>query len=683
MRDFSLSHAGVLHSARRQLLPVLLLSLALATPGQARDLSPGFFDQSLTLPGMPAAVMSADMTGDGIKDLVILVAYRTWDDVSTVEQSSFDDIEGMVEVMTVVSELLDKRELRVYPGREGMGFDASLPPLELDTTVHALATGHPAEPLIAITDEGIAAVRGFSDPEVPPSLELLFSTETSLSGTGSFYSGLTFLQDLDEDGLPDLLLPTVEGWTVFGGTSAGFQSNPSASLIEPEPKPRKEDESEENDESEASESSEEGAGEDDSAEDDESHADESEAEAEERPRRPRHRLPIIRDVNGDGRLDLHVLNVGRRSGPVIFLNTGDLAFAEPREIEIDDPARKHEDIVFVGDLSADGTPDLVSREEHEVPEDAGWKKEVAHAKRPNFTYRLYRLGQDLTIASEPHHSFEAIGYTFEGQDEEAQEEMREEAGNEDIDFKLPGGFQDLDGDGRLDLVAITLDFSILPMIMKALLTGHVSLQMDFHPWCQGEAGDFSKVPDLDLSGKFKISFRRAQVKHLSQFAGDFNADGRADFVQLGRGRKVTIHSGGPNCTYPDRPDRTIKMAAEPKHLGLVRILDLDKNQTSDIFVVHPGKNSKTGESRSVRLDLYLGEKSPANQGVEVGTATSTDSPGATSVSNQEISLPCRSSPLTAATSCSPTSNAECLPANTARHCRATRERFRSLELSLP
>jgi hypothetical protein len=337
-------------------------------------------------------------------------------------------------------------------------------------------------------------------------------------------------------------------------------------------------------------------------------ADDSDEEAEERPRRPRHRLPVIRDVNGDGRLDLHVLNVGRRSGPVVFLNAGELAFAEPHEVELDDPARKLEDIVFLGDLNADGTPDLVTQEEHELPEDVGWKKEVAHAKRPEFSYRLYLLGQDLTVAAEPHHAFKAIGYTFEGQDEEAQEAAREEAGNEDIEFKLPGGFQDLDGDGRQDLVAITLDFSILPMIMKALLTGHISLEMDFHPWCQGESGGFSKVPNLDLSGKFKISFRRARIKHLSQFAGDFNADGRADFVQLGRGRKVTIHQGGPDCTYPDRPDRTIKMAAEPKHLGLVRILDLDENQTSDIFVVHPGKKSKTGESRSVRLDLYLGEK---------------------------------------------------------------------------
>ena len=131
--------------------------------------------------------------------------------------------------------------------------------------------------------------------------------------------------------------------------------------------------------------------------------------------------------------------------------------------------------------------------------------------------------------------------------------------------------------------------------------------MDFHPWCQGADGGFSQVPNLDLSGKFRIKFRNVQIKHLSQFAGDFNGDGRKDFVQLGRGKKVTIHQGGPDCTYPQKPDRRLRFEREPKHLGLVRILDLDSNGRSDIYVVHPLKNPETGESIPVRLDLYLSE----------------------------------------------------------------------------
>jgi hypothetical protein len=195
--------------------------------------------------------------------------------------------------------------------------------------------------------------------------------------------------------------------------------------------------------------------------------------------------------------------------------------------------------------------------------------------------------------------FSAEGYTFEGGDED-------DGDDEDIDVRLPGGFQDLDGDGRQDLVAITLDFSLAPLLFRALVLGSISLRMDFHPYCRDDDGSFTHVPDLDLSGRFKINFRKVRLKHLSQFQGDFNADGRADFVQLGRGKKVTIHQGGPECVYPVEPDRTIHLASEPKHLGLVRILDLDGNGRSDLYVVHPKKDPRSGETAPVRLDLYLG-----------------------------------------------------------------------------
>jgi len=501
-----------------------------------------------------------------------------------------------------------------------MGFDPSLPALELDTSVHALATGHPAEPLIAITDQGIAAIRGFDGAGGAPTLVPLLELETSLTGSGSFYSQLSFLEDLDGDDIPDLLLPTATGWVVYGGTPDGFEDTPSATLIEPEPKvehflPRgitktRRAEAAEGDEhpgqgaAEEEPSPESDAGPDESPEGPEFAAedsDEAEREDEEkRPPRPRHRVPTVRDVSGDGLLDLLVLNAGRRRPPVVFLNTGDLHFGAPIEVELGQGAAEREEIVFLGDLDGDGSPVLVSQQEHELPDDAGWRKEMAEAKRPHYTYRLYRLDQNLAIATDPHHTFEAIGYTFEGQEEDAHDE--------DVEIQLPGGFQDLDGDGRLDLVAITLDFSLIPLIFRVLVTGSISLRMDFHPWCQRSDGGFSEVPDLDLSGKFKINLRKVQIKHLSQFAGDFNGDGRADFVQLGRGRKVTIHEGGPGCTYPRRPDRTLKLAREPEHLGLVRILDLDGNHRSDIYVVHLTKASETGESRPVRLDLYLGEE---------------------------------------------------------------------------
>jgi hypothetical protein len=317
--------------------------------------------------------------------------------------------------------------------------------------------------------------------------------------------------------------------------------------------------------------------------------------------------PRVEDVDGDGRPDLVAFRAGRGRDPIVFRNQGGLTFAEPVEVTLAD-RRGDEEIVFLGSLDDSAGAFVVSAEEIEPPEEAGYKPHIEHAKEPDFTYRVRALTADLSPRRDPSGVFFAEGYTFEGSDGGDDDRDGEGDGDdEEADVRLPGGFQDLDGDGRLDLVAITLDFSLVPLVFRALVMGTISLRMDFHPYCQAEDGSFAPVEGLDLSGKFRIDLRKVRIKHLSQFAGDFDGDGRADFVQLGRGRNVTIHQGGPGCTYPVEPDRVLRLAREPLHLGLVRILDLDAAGRSDLYVVHPRKGRSSPESTPVRLDLYLGE----------------------------------------------------------------------------
>jgi hypothetical protein len=567
------------------LVGVLVAGLLASPAGARRDRAPGFAEQSLDLPGVPAAVLPADLDADGSQDLVVLVAFTAWTEVSETEQMEFDGIEGLVEVMNVVSSLVDRRELRVYPGRAETGrYGKHLPPLELDTSVHALATSDSGHSLLALTDEGVAEVRLVSQAGEPtPVLEPLLAAPSLLTGSGTFYADFDFLYDLDGDGRTDALLPIENGWAIYRGSDDGFEPATVAILTVPERNPEDDDRS-------------------DSGRDSVSDSDSEGEETKRRPRRPRQ--PQVKDVTGDGRLDLVVFKADRGRDPLVYTNLGDLAFSEAIEVALADGGRD-EEIVYIGDLDGDGLASVVAAEELEPGDDAGIKKEIEHAKKPDFRYRVYPLGNDLIPATEPTTSFEAEGYTFEGEEESADDD-------EDIDIKLPGGFQDLDGDGRQDLVAITLDFSLVPLLFRVLVLRSVSLRMDFHPHCQGDDGSFGRVPGLDLSGKFKINLRNVQVKHLSQFEGDFNGDGRSDFVQLGRGKKVTIHHGRRGCSYPVRPDRQIVLEREPRHLGLTRILDLDANGRSDLYVVHPEKAPKSGESIPVRLDLYLSEGPPAS-----------------------------------------------------------------------
>lgn len=562
-------------TSRPALALCLLASWIASSPAWAgRDPAPGFAEQSLELPGVPAAVISADMNGDGRQDLVVLVAYTAWGDSVTTEQATFDDVEGLVEVMNVVSALIDHRELRVYLADGEGRYESLAAALELDASLHVLEAGAAGDALLAVTDDGVAAVR-YEDGADGATLSLvpLIDVETSLAGTGAFFADYSILDRLDGDEIPDLLLPTAAGWSVFRGRADGFGDQPAHRL--PRAAPDEADSDGENDSDSDSDSD--GAG-----------------DRRSRPRPPDR--PVVADQNADGRPDLLVLRPGRK--PVVYLNLGDLTFSAPIKLSV--PGGEGDDeIVHVGSLDGGRVSSAVRQTELEPGDEAGFRVAIEHAKQPDFSYSVYPLDGSLELGCKPRTTFLAEGYTFAGSDDPGDE----------VDVRLPGGFKDLDGDGRQDLVAITLEFSVLPMVMRALVTRRLSLTMDFHPWCQQEDGSFRRVPGLDLSGKFKINLRNVQVKHLSQFAGDFDGDGRADFVQLGRGKKVTIHHGRPGCKYPVRPSATIRFDKEPKHLGLVRILDVNADGRSDVYVVHPHKKSRAGagESVPVRLDLYLSE----------------------------------------------------------------------------
>ena len=587
-----------------QLWGPLLLLAVLVQPTAARERAPGFFGQELSLPGIPAAMLAADLTADGRDDLVVLVAYTGWTTRAEFEPAEFDDVEGLVEVMNVVDELVDRRELRVYPARpERDGFGEHLAAVDLDTSVHALATGHPAEVLIAITDEGAAAVRLVADEAgTRLALEPLLSAETSFAGGGRFYPEVELLHDLDGDHLPELLLPTASGWAVYRGDAAGFAPGPVAVLVLPPPAA---DEDETQGDRSAAEPSSDGEGSagaeehargggDSEDEDSDSESDsdgDSESDSDGNEPRPPHEIRLqVEDLNGDGAPDVLVPGGVGYGGPLVYRNTGKLTFAAALELRLGDDG-----IMYVGDLDGDGRAVAVTRAQLERFEDPGWRQEMDESKRPLFAYAGYGLDPALAVAAEPALAFQAIGYTFGGT----------EGDDEDVEIRLPGGFQDLDGDGRQDLVAVTLEFSILPLAMKVLLAGRISLTMNFHVWCQGADGGFRQVPGLDLSGRFKLDLDNLQVRHLSQFAGDFDGDGRADFVQLGRGRRVTIHQGRTGCRYPAAPDRSIKLGRKLRHLGLARIVDLDGDGRSDLYVVHPLETDDPEASIPARVDLYL------------------------------------------------------------------------------
>jgi hypothetical protein len=413
------------------------------------------------------------------------------------------------------------------------------------------------------------------DGEPALSLEPLIRERPVLAGSGVLLPNLAFARDLDGDGRADALVPAKDGPAVYLWNGSAFGTEPVERLELPGDFPRT------------------GA----------------------RPGRS-YPLPEVGDLDGDAIPDLLVRAIGgwAAGGHTLLRGLGGGRFDEarlisprcfgvppPRSLERprDRPEEKKRkkdkkeswiegDIAFLGDLDGDRSAEVVVQKET-VSGDEGLKD----AKEPRSVLEFHRVRPGLVVDREAYDRLEIKGYLFGGQWPDFDE----------------GGFQDLDGDGRLDLVTITLDFSFL-QIVRVMVTKSVSIGVDFHVWAQGEDGRFREVPGLDLSEKLKLNLDNLELGRLAQFTGDFDGDGRTDFIHLGRGKKVTIHRGQPGCRYASNADLTVELAEELQNVGLAHVSDLDGDGRADLSVIRLLAAPERGVTTPVGLDLYLSGAAP-------------------------------------------------------------------------
>jgi VCBS repeat protein len=536
----------------RPSLPVLLLAVLLSSAVPAlcagRPLPSSLRPLSLDLPGAPAAVISADVDGDGHRDLVVVVAYNQWDEVAITESSTMDDVQGLVEVMTIVPAVMDKREVRIYRARPDGSYE---PPrvLALPLSVLGMEAGPPGTPVAVLTDQGVSSLR--LGPDGKPALEPLIADPPVMAFTGNFLGDLGLVRDLDGDGIPDLLLPARDGLAVYLGRRKDKALARRAASRLPLP------------------------------------AESWRSVADLEHRFP---LPKIQDVNGDGRPDLVFRDPAKRWRSVwVARNAGEGRFLPAMEVALGTGDPKAPNPVWLGDLKGNGLAEVIFRQSLDDPKAGGLRKEMAQAREPKGRLTFRRLSRDLALEKAPYRTFDVTGYGFESEDSEVE---------------LPGGFKDLNGDGRPDLVTVTMDLGVAK-VLSSLATRRLTVALDFHVWCQQQDGAFRPVKGLDLSGSFRVDLNDLRVSQLSLFSGDFDGDGKLDFVQLGRGKRVTIHRGRADCSFPADPDMAFDLRDEPRDLSLVQIRDLDGDGRADLLVIQPQRAREEGFTPPVRLDLYL------------------------------------------------------------------------------
>jgi hypothetical protein len=526
----------------RCLVALAALSLC-ASPAAARGRQLEFRHVELELPGPPAKLLSTDLDGDGRRDLVVVMAY------TEIEETGEDRVENLVQVTQVIPTVFERRELRAYLATEEGGYAAVEPPLDLPFSVLHLEAGPPSIGVVALTDRGLSRLR--FDPALR--LEPMIESPPVLAGTGTFFATLDLFHDFDGDGRADLMLPGADGLRIHLGDDAGLSREPAG--IVPVPSVRQRD----------------------------GHFVTT-----------RYPLPEIHQLNGDGLPDLIFPegDVGDPGTLRIWLGTGGGRFRPLRGAAPvgDDEPSWPDNLIALRDLDGDGRAEAVTREER--PRGESWRKEMKDAKRPIQQLRFHRLTDDLEVVAEPYAETEIVGHTVEN-----------DMDGDQLPFHVEQ-FQDLDGDGREDLVTLTLRFSMF-QALKILATKKIGIGVDFHVYAQGADGQFRRVPDLDLSEKLKFDLNNLKVGKLAWFAGDFDGDGRHDFVHLGRGRKITVHAGRDGCRYPAAPDLSVDLGTPPDSLGLVRIEDFDGDGRSDLSITRPQEQTDPDTDAPVRLDLYL------------------------------------------------------------------------------
>src|SRR5262249_58848689 len=129
------------------------------------------------------------------------------------------------------------------------------------------------------------------------------------------------------------------------------------------------------------------------------------------------------------------------------------------------------------------------------------------AMKPPMRYAVHPIGTDLAVPASPSTSFDAEGYAFTGAFEDG------------VDLE----FIDLDGDGRRDLVTVTVDVSMW-QVLRALTSKKIGIGLDFRVYAQDEKGAFHLVPDQVHDELLELDPIRDQGAPAAHVPGGITSD---------------------------------------------------------------------------------------------------------------------------------------------------------------
>jgi hypothetical protein len=147
-------------------------------------------------------------------------------------------------------------------------------------------------------------------------------------------------------------------------------------------------------------------------------------------------------------------------------------------------------------------------------------------------------------------------------------------------------FEDIDGDGQLDIMLKDVTFGLGGMV-RALVANSVGMDLEFYRMKNGRY-----APDADKRYKIRTSVEvvgRRNPYFPAVLLGDVNGDGRADLL-TGRRTELQVFMGVPGPgLFTDEP--LLVEVDLPTDGERVRLVDLNDDDKRDVLMHHKGVDS--------------------------------------------------------------------------------------------
>lgn len=152
-----------------------------------------------------------------------------------------------------------------------------------------------------------------------------------------------------------------------------------------------------------------------------------------------------------------------------------------------------------------------------------------------------------------------------------------------------GVVRDFNGDGRKDIIVPSVDIGVMSLIKMLLLK---RMNFEYQVYLQDESGNFPRKPDFSygLSSKLDLRGRNISLQTVGDFDGDVDGDGLNDLVVIPGGKLKVFH--GDASKIFDK-DSVLEMKFESPTYFKVR--DLNDDGRGEIIATFEGKPEMKGK----------------------------------------------------------------------------------------